>query len=47
MNQDDRIGPWSEDKLWLLSKYLDAYTNIMQGQSWCRQARMDRRENSL
>ena len=36
MNQDDRIGPWSEDKLRLLSKYLDAYTNIMQGQSWCR-----------
>lgn len=37
MNQDDVIGPWSEDKLLLLGKYLHAYTVIMQGQTnWCR-----------
>jgi three-Cys-motif partner protein len=36
MNQDDSIGPWSEDKLGLLRKYLEAYTKIMQNQSWCR-----------
>ena len=37
MNQDDVIGPWSEDKLLLLRKYLHAYTVIMQGQAdWCR-----------
>ena len=36
MNQDDAIGPWSEDKLDLLRKYLNAYTRIMQNQSWCR-----------
>jgi three-Cys-motif partner protein len=36
MTQDDVIGPWSEDKLQLLRKYLRAYTVIMQGQSWCR-----------
>jgi len=36
MSQDDLIGPWSEDKLQLLKKYLHAYTVIMQGQSWCR-----------
>ena len=36
MNQDDIIGPWSEDKLQLLEKYLHAYTTIMQGQRWCR-----------
>ncbi len=36
MNQDDAIGPWSEDKLKLLGKYLDAYTAIMQNQKWCR-----------
>jgi three-Cys-motif partner protein len=36
MNQDDVIGPWSEDKLELLGKYLDAYTAIMQNQKWCR-----------
>lgn len=36
MNQDDVIGPWSEDKLRLLGKYLDAYTTIMQNQRWCR-----------
>jgi three-Cys-motif partner protein len=36
MNQDDTVGPWSEDKLELLRKYLNAYTAIMQGQRWCR-----------
>jgi three-Cys-motif partner protein len=36
MNQNDLIGPWSEDKLHLLRKYLHAYTLIMQGQEWCR-----------
>jgi three-Cys-motif partner protein len=36
MDQNDIIGPWSEDKLQLLKKYLQAYTSIMQGQSWCR-----------
>jgi len=36
MSQDDTIGPWSEDKLELLRKYLNAYTRIMQNQSWCR-----------
>jgi three-Cys-motif partner protein len=36
MSQDDVIGPWSEDKLKLLNKYLNAYTVIMQGQQWCR-----------
>lgn len=36
MNQDDTVGPWSEGKLELLKKYLNAYTRIMQNQSWCR-----------
>jgi three-Cys-motif partner protein len=36
MSQDDVVGPWSEDKLRLLSKYLNAYTVIMQDQHWCR-----------
>jgi len=36
MSQDDVVGPWSEDKLRLLSKYLNAYTVIMQDQQWCR-----------
>ena len=37
MNQEeDIIGPWSEDKLQLLKKYLGAYSAIMQGQRWCR-----------
>ncbi|MBI5034049.1 MAG: three-Cys-motif partner protein TcmP [Chloroflexi bacterium] len=36
MSQDDVVGPWSEDKLKLLGKYLEAYTKIMQNQSWCR-----------
>lgn len=32
----DEIGKWSEDKLKLLEKYLNAYTKIMKGQMWCR-----------
>jgi three-Cys-motif partner protein len=36
MEQNDIIGPWSEDKLQLLRKYLRAYTVIMHGQRWCR-----------
>jgi three-Cys-motif partner protein len=36
MSQGDTVGPWSEDKLELLRKYLNAYTAIMQGQRWCR-----------
>lgn len=36
MTQVDAVGPWSEDKLRLLGKYLHAYTLIMQGQDWCR-----------
>lgn len=36
MEKIDRIGKWSEEKLALLKKYLTAYTNIMKGQSWCR-----------
>jgi three-Cys-motif partner protein len=35
-NQIDEIGSWSEDKLELLRKYLEAYTKIMKGQDWCR-----------
>ena len=35
--QNDTIGPWSEDKLQLLRKYLDVYTSIMRGQKWCRE----------
>jgi three-Cys-motif partner protein len=34
-DQEDVIGPWSEDKLELLKKYLEAYTRIMKGQEWC------------
>ena len=32
----DTIGKWSEDKLKLLKKYLEAYTKILRRQSWCR-----------
>jgi three-Cys-motif partner protein len=35
-DRTDEIGKWSEDKLRLLGKYLNAYTNIMKGQTWCR-----------
>ena len=31
----DRIGKWSEEKLDLLGKYLNAYTKIMKDQKWC------------
>ncbi|MCK5734614.1 MAG: three-Cys-motif partner protein TcmP, partial [Candidatus Latescibacteria bacterium] len=34
--QNDTIGPWSEDKLQLLGKYLNAYTHIMRVQNWCK-----------
>lgn len=34
--RDDLIGPWSEDKLRLLAKYLKAYTTIMAKRKWCR-----------
>lgn len=36
MDQHDIIGPWSEDKLRLLRKYLVAYVDIMRNQTWCR-----------
>lgn len=36
MDPEDTIGPWSEDKLQLLRKYLHAYTVIMRNQRWCR-----------
>ncbi len=36
LEKTDIIGKWSEEKLDLLRKYLNAYTNIMKGQSWCR-----------
>jgi len=36
MSQEDTIGPWSESKLELLSKYLTAYTKVMQGRKWCK-----------
>ena len=32
----DEIGKWSEDKLSLLGKYLNAYTTIMKKQRWCK-----------
>jgi len=35
-DRGNEIGRWSEDKLSLLRKYLDAYTRIMRGKSWCR-----------
>jgi three-Cys-motif partner protein len=35
-DRTDKIGRWSEDKLSLLGRYLDAYTKIMKGQAWCR-----------
>lgn len=35
-NKIDKIGKWSEDKLSLLKKYLEAYTKIMKGKKWCR-----------
>ncbi len=35
LEKEDKIGSWSEEKLTLLGKYLNSYTNIMKGQSWC------------
>lgn len=32
----DKIGKWSEDKLEILQKYLEAYTQIMKSQMWCK-----------
>jgi three-Cys-motif partner protein len=32
----DKIGKWSEDKLKLLKKYLEAYTKILKGKEWCK-----------
>lgn len=32
----DKIGKWSEDKLNLLKKYLEAYTKIMKNRGWCK-----------
>jgi three-Cys-motif partner protein len=32
----DEIGRWSEDKLGLLKKYLEAYVRIMKNQPWCK-----------
>ncbi|MBM3211390.1 three-Cys-motif partner protein TcmP [Candidatus Poribacteria bacterium] len=32
----DEIGKWSENKLELLRKYLNAYTTIMKDQEWCK-----------
>jgi len=32
----DKIGKWSEDKLKILGKYLNAYTKIMANQTWCK-----------
>lgn len=32
----DKIGKWSEDKLDLLKKYLEAYAKIMENQPWCK-----------
>jgi len=34
--RDDAVGPWSEDKLNLLRKYLQAYVKILSGQEWCK-----------
>ncbi|MBU4284832.1 three-Cys-motif partner protein TcmP [Patescibacteria group bacterium] len=35
-DQFDEVGRWSEDKLSLLKKYLEAYTKIMKNQRWCK-----------
>lgn len=32
----DELGPWSVEKLDILSEYLAAYTRIMNAQGWCR-----------
>lgn len=33
---DGTVGPWAEEKLECLSKYLHAYTTIMKGEKWCK-----------
>lgn len=33
--RDDTIGSWSEDKLNLLRKYLEAYVKVLKKQAWC------------
>lgn len=33
---DGTVGPWAEEKLDCLSKYLNAYTTIMKGEEWCK-----------
>jgi len=35
-NTDGTVGPWAEEKLECLSKYLSAYTTILRRQSWCK-----------
>ena len=30
------VGPWAQDKLDRLRKYLHAYTSIMKEQKWCK-----------
>jgi len=34
--RDDDVGPWSEQKLKLLQKYLRAYVQILSKQEWCK-----------
>lgn len=33
---DGTVGPWAREKLTYLDKYLQAYTTILQKQSWCK-----------
>lgn len=33
---ESEVGPWAQDKLGRLGKYLGAYTTILRKQSWCR-----------
>jgi three-Cys-motif partner protein len=33
---DGTVGPWAREKLDCLNKYLQAYTTILQKQSWCK-----------
>ena len=35
-NTDGKVGPWAEEKLGCLAKYLHAYTTILSQQGWCR-----------
>lgn len=34
--KDGTVGPWAQEKLDLLEKYLAAYTKILSNQAWCR-----------